>query len=206
MESVASYMLVVLIGYLLGSLNLALLLARLKGVDIRAGGSGNPGASNAVTLMGWKAGALVALHDIGKGILAVWLCTRLFPGLPYCGAAAGVACVLGHIYPFYSNFRGGKGFATYLGMTLMLNWKFFLALLVAIAILVLITDYIVVGTMTTVVSFPVFCAINHHYVLALLLCIASLVIIYKHRANLVRIYHGTEIKVRAAGKGKYRVK
>ncbi len=206
MESVASYMLVVLIGYLLGSLNLALLLARLKGVDIRAGGSGNPGASNAVTLMGWKAGALVALHDIGKGILAVWLCTRLFPALPYCGAAAGVACVLGHIFPFYTRFRGGKGFATYLGMTLMLNWKFFVALLVAIAILVLITDYIVVGTMTTVVSFPVFCAVNQHYVLALLLCIASLVIIYKHRANLVRIYHGTEIKVRAAGKGKYRVK
>ena len=110
MESAASYMLVVLIGYLLGSLNLALLLARLKGVDIRAGGSGNPGASNAVTLMGWKAGALVALHDIGKGILAVWLCTRLFPALPYCGAAAGVACVLGHIFPFYTRFRGGKGF------------------------------------------------------------------------------------------------
>ena len=205
MDSFASYSLVVLIGYLLGSLNLALLLAKLKGVDIRAGGSGNPGASNAVTLMGWKAGVLVALHDIGKGILAVWLCSRLFPAIPYCGAVAGVACVLGHIFPFYSHFRGGKGFATYLGMTLMLNWKFFLALLVAIAILVLITDYIVVGTMTTVVSFPVFCAVNHHYVLALLLCVASLVIIYKHRANLVRIYHGTEIKVRAAGKGKYRV-
>ena len=202
----ASYSLIILIGYLLGSLNLALLLAKRKGVDIRAGGSGNPGASNTVTLMGWKAGALVALHDIGKGILAVWLCTRLFPALPYCGALAGVTCVLGHIFPFYAHFRGGKGFATYLGMTLMLNWKFFLALLVAIALLVLITDYIVVGTMTTVVSFPVFCAVNQHYVLALLLCVASLVIIYKHRANLVRICNGTEIKVRAAGKGNYRVK
>ena len=89
MSMPASYSLVILIGYLLGSLNLALLLAKLKGVDIRAGGSGNPGASNAVTLMGWKAGVLVALHDIGKGILAVWLCGRLFPALPYCGAVAG---------------------------------------------------------------------------------------------------------------------
>ena len=206
MSLLSSYALIVLIGYLLGSLNLATFLARLKGVDIRAGGSGNPGASNTVTLLGWKAGALVALHDIGKGILAVWLCSRLFPTLPYCGAVAGVACVLGHIFPFYMRFRGGKGFATYLGITLMLNWKFFLGLLVAIAILVLITDYIVVGTMTTVVSFPAFCAINHHYVLALLLTVASLVTIYKHRANLVRICNGTEIKVRAAGKGSYRVK
>ena len=202
----ASYSLIVLIGYLLGSLNLAMLLAKLKGVDLRGGGSGNPGASNTVTLMGWKAGVLVGMHDIGKAALAVWLCTRLFPAVPYCGAVAGVACVLGHIFPFYLGFRGGKGFAAYLGMTLALNWRFALGLLVAIALLVLITDYIVVGTMTTVISFPAFCAIRHHYVLALLLCVASLVIIYKHRANLVRICNGTEIKVRAAGKGRYRVK
>ena len=206
MNSYCAYPLIVLIGYLLGSLNLATLLAKRRGVDIRAGGSGNPGASNTVTLMGWKAGVLVAAHDIGKGILAVWLCTKLFPALPFSGALAGVACVLGHIFPFYLHFRGGKGFATYLGITLMLNWKFFLCLLVAIAILVLVTDYIVVGTMTTVVSFPVYCALTRNYVLALLLCVASLVIIYKHRANLVRICSGTEIKVRAAGKGNYRGK
>ena len=187
--SLNSYSLVVLIGYLLGSLNLATLLAKLKGVDLRAGGSGNLGA-----------------HDIGKAILAVWLCMRLFPDLPCCGAVAGVACVLGHIFPFYMGFRGGKGFAAYLGMTAALNWRFALGLLVVIALLVLITDYIVVGTMTTVVSFPAFCAINGHYTVALLLCVASLVIIYKHRANLVRICRGTEIKVRAAGKGQYRVK
>lgn len=204
--SLNSYSLVVLIGYLLGSLNLATLLAKLKGVDLRAGGSGNPGTANTVSLMGWKAGVLVGAHGIGKAILAVWLCMRLFPDLPYCGAVAGVACVLGHIFPFYMGFRGGKGFAAYLGMTAALNWRFALGLLVVIALLVLITDYIVVGTMTTVVSFPAFCAINGHYTVALLLCVASLVIIYKHRANLVRICRGTEIKVRAAGKGQYRVK
>ena len=206
MHPFLSYLLVVLIGYLLGSLNLAVLLAKRKGVDLRAGGSGNPGASNTVTLMGWKAGVLVALHDIGKAFLAVWLCTKLFPALPYSGAIAGVSCVLGHIFPFYLRFRGGKGFASYLGMTLALNWKFALAIGLAIILVVLITDYIVVGTMVTVVSFPVFCAIKHLYITALLLCVASLVIIYKHRANLVRIYNGTEIKVRAAGEGRYRVK
>ena len=206
MSLTVAYPLIALIGYLLGSLNLAALIAKLKGVDLRAGGSGNPGTSNALTLMGWKVGVLVGAHDIGKGVLAVCLCRLLFPAAPYAGALAGVACVLGHIYPFYMGFRGGKGFAAYLGMTLALNWRFALGLLLAIVLLVLITDYIVVGTMTTVISFPAFCAVTHHYAVALLLCVASAVIIYKHRVNLVRIANGTEIKVLASAKGKYRVR
>ena len=206
MPSVASYSLVVLIGYLLGSLNLAVLLAKRRGVDLRAGGSGNPGASNTVTLMGWKAGALVAIHDIFKAFLAVWLCRRLFPALPYAGVIAGVCSVLGHIFPFYLHFRGGKGFASYLGMALALDWKFALAIGLVIIIVVLITDYIVAGTMATVVSFPIYNAIRQQYVTALLLAAATLLIIWKHRENLVRICKGTEIGVRSAGKGNYRVK
>jgi glycerol-3-phosphate acyltransferase PlsY len=206
MPSVASYSLVVLIGYLLGSLNLATLLAKRRGVDLRAGGSGNPGASNTVTLMGWKAGALVAIHDIFKAFLAVWLCRRLFPALPYAGVIAGVCSVLGHIFPFYLRFRGGKGFASYLGMALALDWKFALAIGLVIIIVVLITDYIVAGTMATVVSFPIYNAIRQQYVTALLLAAATLLIIWKHRENLVRICKGTEIGVRSAGKGNYRVK
>ena len=206
MPSVASYSLVVLIGYLLGSLNLAVLLAKRRGVDLRAGGSGNPGASNTVTLMGWKAGALVAIHDIFKAFLAVWLCRRLFPALPYVGVIAGVCSVLGHIFPFYLHFRGGKGFASYLGMALALDWKFALAIGLVIIIVVLISDYIVAGTMATVVSFPIYNAIRQQYVTALLLAAATLLIIWKHRENLVRICKGTEIGVRSAGKGNYRVK
>lgn len=206
MPSVASYSLVVLIGYLLGSLNLATLLAKRRGVDLRAGGSGNPGASNTVTLMGWKAGALVAIHDIFKAFLAVWLCRRLFPALPYVGVIAGVCSVLGHIFPIYLHFRGGKGFASYLGMALALDWKFALAIGLVIIIVVLITDYIVAGTMATVVSFPIYNAIRQQYVTALLLAAATLLIIWKHRENLVRICKGTEIGVRSAGKGNYRVK
>ena len=206
MPSVASYSLVVLIGYLLGSLNLATLLAKRRGVDLRAGGSGNPGASNTVTLMGWKAGALVAIHDIFKAFLAVWLCRRLFPALPYAGVIAGVCSVLGHIFPFYLHFRGGKGFASYLGMALALDWKFALAIGLVIIIVVLISDYIVAGTMATVVSFPIYNAIRQQYVTALLLAAATLLIIWKHRENLVRICNGTEIGVRSAGKGNYRVK
>lgn len=200
------YPLIALIGYVIGTSNMAIYLAKLKGVDLaHAGGTGNPGASNALILMGWRAGVLVGAHDIGKAVLAVWLAGVLFPEIALSGAVAGVACVIGHMFPFYMHFRGGKGFAAYLGMTLALNWRFALGLLIAIALLVLVTDYIVVGTMTTVVSFPAYCAATHHYVMALLLCVASAVIIYKHRSNLVRIANGTEIGLRSAGRGDHRV-
>ena len=205
MHPYAAYPLAALLGYLLGTSNMAYYLARRKGVDLRAGGSGNLGASNAVTLLGWKTGVLVGLHDIGKAVLAVFLARSLFPGLPHAGVTAGVGCVLGHIFPFYLRFRGGKGFAADRGMIAALNWKFALAIGVAIVLIVLVTDYIVLGTMTTVISFPIFCAATSHFLMAGLLCVASLVIVFKHRANLVRIYHGTEIGVRAAGRGEHRV-
>lgn len=205
MAPAPAYALVILISYLLGSSNMAAFLSRRKGVNLRAGGSGNLGASNAVTLMGWKAGVLVGLHDIGKAVLAVLLARLLFPAYSNIGVAAGVACVLGHIFPFYLRFRGGKGFAAYLGMVLALNWRFALVIALAIVLLVLITDYIVMGTMATVISFPVFCAATSRFAMAALLCVASLVIIYKHRANLLRICQGTEIGVRAAGRGEHRL-
>ena len=137
------YILVVALGYLLGCSNMAKYIAAMKKVDLSAGGSGNPGASNAVILMGWGAGVLVAIHDIGKAALAVILARLMFPGAPLIGAAAGVAAVLGHIYPFWMKFKGGKGFASYLGMTIALNWKFAIVVLLLVAVVTLITDYIV---------------------------------------------------------------
>ena len=121
------------------------------------------------------------------------------------GIVAGVACVFGHMFPFYLKFRGGKGFASYLGMALALHWKFALVLLLAVVLITLVTDYIVLGTMTTVISFPAYCAVTQSMIAALILCAASLVIIYKHRSNLVRICHGTEIGLRSAHKGEHRV-
>ena len=198
------YVFIALLSYLIGCSNMAVYLAALKGVDLRAGGSGNPGASNAMILMGWKAGILVGLHDIGKAAAAVLLCEWLFPALPLAGAAAGVACVLGHMFPFYLRFRGGKGFASYLGMAFALNWRAALVILLAVIVITLVTDYIVLGTMATVVSFPLYSALTGSYVAALLLSLASLVIIYKHRMNLVRIRRGTEIGLRSANRGDHR--
>ena len=201
-----AYVIAALAAYLLGCSNMAVYLAKRKRVDL-SGGSGNPGTSNVTMLMGWKAGIIVGIHDIGKGVIAVILAQIAFPDLPYAGAVAGVACVLGHVFPLFLRFRGGKGFASFLGMTLALNWKLALAILVVVVLVTLITDYIVVGTVTTVVSVPVAMGImTRSFVLAMILCVATAVILLKHRENYKRIYHGTEIGLRNAAKGKYRVK
>ena len=148
------YLAVLWLSYALGCSNMALYLSKRKQVDLRAGGSKNLGASNALILMGWKAGVLTALHDIGKAALAVLLARLFFGDLPNIGAVAGVAAVLGHIFPFPLRFRGGKGFAAYVGMTLALNWRFALVVIAVIVAVTLITDYIVAGTTATVVMVP----------------------------------------------------
>ena len=201
------YILVILLSYILGCSNMAKYLAALKNVDLRSGGSGNLGASNAVILMGWGAGALTALHDIGKSALAVILARLMFPDLAHVGAVAGVASVLGHIYPFWLKFKGGKGFASYLGMTIALNWKFAIVVLLLVVAVTLITDYIVAATTTTILIVPAWMGIaSHSLVLPLILLIATAVIAWKHKDNYVRMYHGTEIRFRKAGRGDYRVK
>ena len=201
------YILVILLSYILGSSNMAKYIAAIKKVDLSAGGSGNPGASNAVILMGWGAGVLVAIHDIGKSALAVVLARALFPDAPLIGAVAGVAAVLGHIFPFWMKFKGGKGFASYLGMTIALNWKFAIVVLLLVALVTLITDYIVAATTNTIILVPIWMGLTAgSWLLFLILLLGSLVIAWKHRENYVRMYHGTEIRFRKAGRGDYRVK
>ncbi len=200
------YIAVIVLGYFVGCSNMALYLSKLKKVDLRAAGSGNLGASNATILMGWKAGILVGAHDIGKAWLAVALAKLLMPDLAYAGAAAGVACVLGHIFPFYTGFKGGKGFASYLGMTIGLNWRLALVIMALVVIVTLITDYIVAGTTLTIVCVPTYLGwVEHSWSIPLILLIATLVILYKHRMNYVRIFKGTEIGLRSAGRGDHRI-
>lgn len=196
------YMTAVVLGYLLGASNMAYYLAKLKKADLTSAGTGNLGASNATVLLGWRAGILVAVHDVGKSALAVLLAQMVFPNVPYIGAAAGVASVLGHIFPFYLKFRGGKGFASYLGMTLALDWKLALCLVAAVIIVTFITDYIVCGTLTTILTVPVYMGIRFHSFLpAGILCIATAVILYKHRENFPRMLNGTELGLRSAIRG-----
>ena len=205
MTKILLYIAILLLAYLMGCSNMALYLSRYKGVDLRAAGSKNLGASNAMVLMGWGPGVIVAVHDIGKALLAVVLARHFGQGLPFIGAAAGVACVLGHMFPFFLRFRGGKGFASYLGMTLALNWKFALLVMVIVALVTFISDYIVVGTVTTVVLVPAYMAFTHGLYFSAILCIATAAILIKHRENYVRIYRGTEIGLRKANRGEHRM-
>ncbi|MBQ9148878.1 MAG: glycerol-3-phosphate acyltransferase [Oscillospiraceae bacterium] len=200
------YGILILLGYLLGSSNMAFYIAKIKKVDFRGGGSGNLGASNATLLLGWGAGVLTGIHDIGKAFLSVWLARLLFPELDHAGAVAGVACVLGHIFPFYLKFKGGKGFASYLGMILALNWKFALIIMALVVLVTVITDYIVAGTTLTILASPVYLGLTGGLMVAAILCIATAVIIYKHRMNYVNIYKGQEKGLRGAIRGDDRVK
>ncbi len=202
-----AYLIVIIAAYLMGTSSMAYYLSKFKRVDARNHGSRNLGASNATALFGWGAGILVALHDIGKAVLAVILAKTFFPEAEHIGLTAGVSCVLGHIFPFYLRFRGGKGFASFWGMTLALNWKLALMLGVAIVLITLITDYIVLATAFTTITVPVYYGISSHSLIPpLILLIATLVILFKHRENFRRILKGEEMGLRNAAKGKYRVK
>jgi glycerol-3-phosphate acyltransferase PlsY len=202
------YLFAVLGGYLLGCSNMAFYLEKMTKKSIRGGGSGNLGASNTVIRLGWLAGLLVGIHDIGKALLVVYLARWLLPQWEYAAVAAGIACVLGHIFPFYLKFKGGKGFASYVGVIFALDWRIALAIIAMIFVVTLITDYIVAATMMTTISAPISLGLHQgKWILALILCIGSAVILYRHRENLVRIFvTGDEIGLRSASKGEYRVK
>ncbi|MBR5869184.1 MAG: glycerol-3-phosphate acyltransferase [Clostridia bacterium] len=202
-----SYCVVILMGYLMGCSNMAVYLAKAKGVNLREGGSGNLGASNAAILMGWRAAVLVAIHDIGKALAAVILARLLFADAAFIGVVAGVAAVLGHIFPVFMKFRGGKGFASFIGMMFAIDWMAALVLLGAAIALTVITDYLVLGTTLTVIGFPVWEAIGANRLLpALVILVVSVVIIVKHRKNYVRIWNRTEIGLRSTVKGEHKVK
>lgn len=201
------YLIALIGGYLMGCSNLAYWLSRGAKVDFRKGGSGNLGASNTTILLGWRAGVLVAIHDIGKAALAVLLARMLFPDLDYAGAVAGVACVLGHVFPFWLKFRGGKGLASFLGMVATVNWKVGIAIALLLVVITLVTDFISLGTLTVSVVAPVgVFLMTGGWELPLILSIASGVLIYKHQENIRRLLNKTEIGLRSTVKGENRVK
>ena len=140
-------------------------------------------------------------------LASVLLMKWLFPELEYVGAVAGIACVLGHIFPFYLKFRGGKGLASYFGMTLALNWKLAIAVALLIIAVTLITDYIALGTISTVVVVPAYLAITTGSLLLVgILCVGSVVMLGKHWVNLVRIWNHQEIGLRSTARGENRVR
>ena len=205
MRNILFYVLTVLGGYLLGCSSMAYYVSRWKKVNLSTNGSGNLGASNTTILLGWRMGILVALHDIFKGAAAVLLAKWLLPDLTYAPVAAGCACVMGHMYPFYLKGKGGKGFASYTGMLLALDWRLGLALIGVSLLVTFLSDYIVVGTLTTVVVGPVWIGFTRSWVSAGIMLAVTAVIFYKHRENLHRILHGGEVGLRSTLKGEHQL-
>lgn len=188
------YVLCILIGYLIGAINPSYIIAKLRGFDIREKGSKNAGASNALILFGKVLGIGCALFDIAKATFAIWLCEKLFPELTYSFAVTGAACILGHVFPFYMNFKGGKGLACLGGMILAFDWRVFLIMLAAEIVVAIVTDYICFVPLTASAVFPIVYGIMRQDARgALIISLILPLMIYKHKENLKRIKQKTEM-------------
>jgi len=191
------YIVCIIVGYLMGCINLAYVIGRARGFDIRKEGSKNAGASNAAVTMGMKMGILVGASDVLKAFFAAYIAKTLFPDFELAVAISSVAAVLGHMYPFWMGFKGGKGSACFMGMILAMNWRLFLAFGLAIVVITIITDYIAVATNTIAVTFPIYLFITSlQWIVPAIIFIATAFILFKHRVNLVRIIKGEEIGLR----------
>jgi len=183
-----------LISYLLGSLSGSLLLGRFRGVDIRTQGSGNAGGTNAFRTQGLRFALGVVLIDVGKGALAAWLTLRVLGGDSHWPVyAAIIAAVIGHVWPVFHGFRGGKGLATLLG-GLLVAWPLSVAVMLVVWLLALtLTGY--VGLASILAGFSLIASAlagadpTTQLPFAML---AALTILYTHRSNLARLRAGCE--------------
>lgn len=192
-NAVMTAALLLLAAYLIGSLSGSLLLGRLRGVDIRTQGSGNAGGTNALRTQGWKFALGTVLIDVGKGVLAVWLARRFGAGLPWLPWAAGFAAVLGHVWPVFHGFRGGKGAGTLVGALLML-WPLAVPVLIGLWLLVLTaTGYVGLSTILAAAGLVPFALLAGGDPLRLVFAIVlALFILFTHRSNVARLRAGTE--------------
>ncbi len=195
------------VAYLLGSLVGGLLVGRLRGgVDIRRMGSGNAGGTNALRTQGKLFAFWVLLIDIGKG----WLATAVLPaaalpglaagahGREWLVAACGLAVILGHLYPLWYGFRGGKGVATLIGAVLGAAPLLLLPMLAVWLLTVILSGYVGLGSMLGAVTFALGAAIRPGTRGALLAfaVLAAVLIVYTHRSNIARMFAGTEPRAR----------
>jgi acyl phosphate:glycerol-3-phosphate acyltransferase len=196
-----------LVAYLLGTLLGSLILGRMRGVDIRSLGSGNAGATNALRTQGKLFGFLVLIIDIAKGVVAVaWLPAAVLPAvgidpdLPraWLTVACGFAVIVGHVYPVWFGFRGGKGAATVVGVVAALELRLLAPLLLTWIVVLLLTGYVGLATMLSAVALAAaVCVVEPNNIPLLCFCAAvALFIIYTHRSNIARMRAGQENRVR----------
>ncbi len=185
-----------LLGYLLGSIPFGLLVTRAAGAqDPRTIGSGNIGATNVLRTGHKGLAVLTLLLDAAKGVVAVLVASYIWPDPtpPSLQATlAGAFAFLGHVYPVWLRFKGGKGVATFLGVALALSWPCGLAFAAVWLIAFGITRHSSVGGMTAAIATPVAAAIINRSDLTLVFLLLMLVVLWKHRANVERLLDGTE--------------
>ena len=204
MPPIALTVLLLLCAYLLGSVSGSLLLGRLRGVDIRRHGSGNAGGTNALRTLGWRLALGVVAIDVGKGALAAWLALRFAPlgqalDVTAHGYAAAACAVVGHVWPLWHGFRGGKGAATAVGGLLML-WPWSIGVLLPVWMLVLVaTGYVGLSTVLAALALPVLAwGTDAEPARLWFSMFAALFIAFTHRANLQRLRQGTESRFERA--------
>lgn len=184
-------------GYLLGSVSFALWLVRWRtGSDIRKVGSGNAGATNVLRAHGKGLAVAVALLDIAKGTAAVLL-VRLVTADPRYAAAAGFAAVLGHVFPLFSGFRGGKGVATAVGAFLALAPLATVICLAVFLLIVAVSRYVSLGSVVAITLLPPVAGLLFHAPRAVVIAAAAtaVVVVFKHVDNLKRLARGEERKL-----------
>ena len=194
-----------MIGYFCGCFQTSYFISRkFRNEDIRKLGTGNAGASNVTAEMGWKYGTITGVSDVLKAFIPVQLVLFIFPEstqqINDLMVIAGTGAILGHIYPFFMGFNGGKGIACYLGMLLAIDWKIGLISLAFLIILTIITDYISVGSIFLYISIPSLIYFTGNYYSNIVIGCTSLLMIVglvKHWINVQRIMSGTEKGLRS---------
>jgi glycerol-3-phosphate acyltransferase PlsY len=189
-----------IIAYLLGSIPFSVWIGKtFYGIDVREHGSGNAGATNTLRVLGKKTGFLVLFLDSLKGFLAANVVRVLDIDesmLLNYQMLFGMMAVLGHIYPIFAGFKGGKGIATLLGIVIAMSWKVSLVCMLCFVLIVWLTRFISVGSMLTCLLSPLFVFMIHgNEMVFIYFCIGiAVMVVYTHRSNLQRLMSGTENK------------
>lgn len=207
----ATYIIIAVIAYLIGSINFSIILSkRMAGFDIREKGSGNAGTTNMLRAVGKKAAVITLICDILKGVVSILIAVlagKIVKNLDNALLVqlAGIFVIIGHTFPVFFKFKGGKGIATALGVLLMTNWQIGLICLVFALVLIALTRMVSVGSIAAGILFPVLVAfIDQNYIVPtsnsnwsylVFSIIIALLVIFNHRANVQRILNGTENKI-----------
>ena len=204
----AAYIIVGIVAYLIGSISFSIIISKkMAGFDVREKGSGNAGATNMLRSVGKKAAALTLLGDALKGVVAVLF--SVIVGLIAKNSdkallvqIAGIAVVIGHTFPIFFGFKGGKGVATSLGVLLMTNWKIGLICFVFAIVLMALTKMVSMGSVGAAILFPVLVLfINTNFIVSegsgyfVYSIILAFIVAFNHRSNIQRILNGTEHKL-----------